>query len=42
MRATQVVSTGIVVSRALDLLRGTRRDLGGPHSRAMTQIEKEA
>jgi hypothetical protein len=36
MRATQVVSTGNDGSRAFNLLSGTRRELGGPHSRAMT------
>jgi hypothetical protein len=36
MRATQVVSTGFAVSGAFDLLSCTERDLGGPHSRAMT------
>jgi hypothetical protein len=35
-RATQVVSTGFGRSRAINLHCCTKRELGGPHSRAMT------
>jgi hypothetical protein len=35
-RATQVVSIGVRRSRAFNMLGCTRRELGGPHSRAMT------
>jgi hypothetical protein len=36
MRATQVVSTGIDGSRAFHRHLFAKRELGGPHSRAMT------
>ena len=38
MRATQVVSTGFDGSSAFNLLCCTKRELGGPHSRAMTPL----